>query len=175
MYGVLVATSEASKVALAVVGALVALATLVKGVLELRSQGRQHRAEYFLKMMNSFLRNDEYLAIYHLLHTKDEDAVRHMSRVQRVRYMGFVEEVALLVKSNLVPRGVAHYMLGRVPIEAADSEAFMHDINPEELHWKLFFHFVGEMRELVAPSTSTRRLRGLRARSLAACSAWCGR
>ena len=60
--------------------------------------------------------------------------------------LGFVEDVALLVRSGLISREVAYYMFGYYPLRAAESKALMREVNPQSQYWQLFVHFISDMR-----------------------------
>jgi hypothetical protein len=143
---------------IAAVGAAIALATLGRGVIELRAQGRQRRAEYFLKMIERFFSDDRYLRITVLLDAEDEASMGRVSWGERREFLGFVEEVALLVNSKLISPEIAYYMFGYYPILATKSKAFMRDINADSPYWTLFFAFVKQMQELEASPPGHQKL-----------------
>lgn len=133
---------------IAAVGALAAIGALVRAGLEFQAQGRQRRAEHFLKMMERFFVNERFLKLCNLLDQEDEVAIGELPWEDRREFLGFVEEVAILVNSKLIPRKIAYYMFGYYPILAADSAAFMGTVNDDSPYWAVFFDFVGQMREL---------------------------
>jgi hypothetical protein len=57
---------------IASLGATIALGTLIKAMLEYRSQGRQQRAEYFLRMMERSFSDERPLEVCELLDAEDE-------------------------------------------------------------------------------------------------------
>jgi hypothetical protein len=133
---------------IAVVGLAVGLATLFRAVLEFRAQGRQRRAEFFLKMMERFFSDQRFLQICALLDAEDEEGLAAISWPERREFLGFIEEVALLVNSKLISREIASYMFGYYPLRAAESGALMGGVNANSPYWRLFFTFVAEMKEL---------------------------
>lgn len=132
------------------IAAVAALITAWRATAEYKAQGRQRRAEFFLRMMDRFLADESFLEILELLRRRDEDGLARIERTRCIQYLGFIEEVALLVNSGLVPNGVAGYMFGSVPIQASESPAFMRDITPGSPGWTLFFDFVAKMKECQA-------------------------
>lgn len=133
---------------IAAAGALAAIGTLVRAVLEFQAQGRQRRAEHFLAMMERFFANERFLKLCDLLDEEDETAISELPWEDRREFLGLVEEVAILMNSKLIPCKIAYYMFGYYPMRAADSPAFMDTVNDNSPYWVVFFDFVGQMRAL---------------------------
>ncbi|HEV7616138.1 MAG TPA: hypothetical protein VGO36_07895 [Solirubrobacterales bacterium] len=145
---------------IAAVAALAAIGGLFRAVLEFQAQGRQRRAEYFLAVTERFFSNEQFLAICTLLDERDEGAIAQLPWSLRREFIGFVEEVALLVNSGLISREIAYYMLGYYPLRAVESPAFMHGVNWDSQYWAVFFDFISSMRRLeeFPPPTKAFRL-----------------
>jgi hypothetical protein len=135
---------------IAAAAALAAIGTLFKAVLEFQAQGRQRRVEYFLKVTEKFFSDERFLDICTLLDEGDEAAIAQLPWSLRREFIGFVEEVALLVNSGLISSEIAYYMLGYYPMRAEESSAFMRDVNRKSQYWDVFFNFVHAMRRLEA-------------------------
>ena len=139
-------TADIWKIAITGSGVLVGLLTLIKGVIEYIKQGTTKRAEIFLNMRTR-LREDEGLAkICDLLET-DDIALREISLVERDRFTGFFEELALLHNSRLISREVTLYMFGYFAIRCAESDNFWYGLNKTQPLWSAFFDFANQMKE----------------------------
>jgi hypothetical protein len=57
------------------------------------------------------------------------------------KFLTFIEEISLLVESELLDGDVAYYMFGYYATCARDGVHFNVGINAEEEHWRLFHHF----------------------------------
>ena len=149
--------------AVAAAAASIALATLIKALIEYRQQGRQKRADRFFELRERLKGREEFLRLAALL---DDGAVGDASgqaanrelqdtpfRVKR-EYLGLFEEVALAVNSGLVDVRVAHYMFGYYAILCQDSDAFWSGVNRLSPYWALFNDFCEQMRELRAEFAS---------------------
>jgi hypothetical protein len=141
------------------VGAAVAIGALLRAVFEYRAQGRQRRAEHFLKMMERFNGEDRFRTLCDLLDHGDEAAIGRLPWSDRRDFLGFAEEVAILMNSKLIPERIAYYMFGYYPLRASESPAFMGTVNPDSPYWVLFFDFVNRMASLEASPPSTPSLR----------------
>jgi hypothetical protein len=135
---------------LGAVGGIVALGTLYYAGLEYRRRGRQQRAENLLRMMERYLSDERFLQICDLLDARDEDRLSDLKWGSKRVFLGFVEEVALLVNSKLIPREIAYYMLAYYPLRARESGAFMAEVDPDSQYWQVFNEFTREMEQLEA-------------------------
>src|ERR1043166_6047674 len=113
-------TSEDWKTLAAIVGAAIALATLIKGVIEYTEQGAQKRVDRFLEMRRRFKENQTFTSICALLE-HDDEALRDVAFHAKRDFLGFFEEVALLVNSGLIRPQVAHYMFGYYALKCWES------------------------------------------------------
>jgi|SRR5215218_754317 len=144
---------------IAAIGAFAAVGTLFRAVIEFQALGRQRRAEHFLKMMERFFANERFLLLCDLLDEGDETAIGALPWSDRREFLGFVEEVAILMNSKLIPSRIAYYMFGYYPLLAARSPAFMGTVNRASQYWAVFFDFVDTMSELENSPPSPKRFR----------------
>lgn len=126
---------------------VVALTTFLTGVLEYVRQGHQHRAQNFVQMRRRFLETPEYRRILDQL-AIDSPTLKEESVQEKRNFVGFLEEVALMVNSRLIKREVAHYMFGYYVVLTSKSENFWHGLDRESQYWTVFREFAAEMDEL---------------------------
>lgn len=144
---------------IAAVGAAVAVGALIRAVWEYREQGRQRRAEYFLKMIERFFSDKRFTKLCKLLDEQDEAAISRVPWEDRREFIGFIEEVALLMYSNLLPRKIVYYMFSYYPLRAWESSGFMRDVNKSSTYWIVFVDFVKQMQEFEASPPQVREFR----------------
>src|ERR1700710_2074371 len=94
-----------------ILAGLVGFITFFSGVLEYGRQGRYKRAEQFVHMRRRFLETPLFQDILTLL-PADSVNLTKIPVQDRRNFVGFLEEVALMVNSRLIDRRVAHYMFG---------------------------------------------------------------
>ena len=135
----------------------VGLVTFFTGVLEYVRQGRQHRAQNFVQMRRRFLETPQYREILDLL-ANDDPKLREASVQEKRNFVGFLEEVALMVNSNLIRREVAHYMFGYYVLLTAKSEHFWENLDRSSRYWTLFRAFAEDMAELERVTESRKDL-----------------
>lgn len=142
-----------------VLAGVIALTTFLSGVLEYSRQGRSRRAEHFVDMRRRFLENDSFRQLLNLL-PGDDVRLKEVSNQERRNFIGFLEEVALMVNSRIIRREVAHYMFGYYVGLAAKSENLWIGLDKESVYWTVFRQFAKSLSEVkrAAPDPSTIRV-----------------
>ncbi|MFA7257061.1 MAG: hypothetical protein WC047_05755 [Kiritimatiellales bacterium] len=131
----------------AIIGAIVGLAALLKGVIEYSCQGAQKRAEHFLTMRKRLKENTQFKEICALLETNDP-ALREIPFKEKRDFLGYFEEVAILMNSRLISKHVAHYMFAYYAIRCWESGNFWNSVNRNSIYWMVFGDFVERMNKL---------------------------
>ncbi|MBX3120233.1 MAG: hypothetical protein KF784_14300 [Fimbriimonadaceae bacterium] len=127
-----------------IVAGAVALITLIRGVREYAHQGRERRAVQFVNMRRRFLETVEYQQILELLRT-DDPRLTQIPHQQRRNFIGFLEEIALMMNSQLIRPEIAHYMFGYYVRMANHSEYLWHELERPSIYWEVFRTFAGSM------------------------------
>lgn len=130
-----------------ILAGVIALTTFLSGVLEYGRQGRSRRAEHFVEMRRRFLEDDSFRQTLNLL-ARDDARLRELSIQDRRNFIGFFEEVALMVNSRIIRREVAHYMFGYYVGLAARSENLWEGLDKESEYWTVFREFAATLREV---------------------------
>ena len=130
-----------------VAGGVIALITFFNGAVEYARQGHQARAQHFVQMRRRFLETPQYREILDLLAT-DDPALRTVSIQEKRNFVGFLEEVALMVNSRIIRREVAHYMFGYYVLLCQRSENFWVGLDRNSVYWSVFRRFAGDMQSL---------------------------
>jgi hypothetical protein len=128
------------------VGVAATAVGLLMGYLEYLRQGRQRRAEKYFELVREFAKFDEVLD---LLRT-DSPRLRKLKPWQRERFLGFYEDLALLIHSGLIQEHLAFYTFGYWLEKAWNSKNFWQDPrNREDGYWFLLrqLHFRMKQRE----------------------------
>ena len=94
---------------------------LIKGGIEYVLQGSQKRAELFMSMQQRLKEITELNTISEMLELRSP-SLRSMPFKDKSVFLCFFEEVALMMKSNLIKKDVAHYMFGYYAIRCWDSD-----------------------------------------------------
>jgi hypothetical protein len=141
-----------------IIGVIIALGTLMVGVYGYFHQGRQNRAEHFTEMRRKFAEDTRFQTIKDLLVTDDPE-LEKIPLKDKVDYLGFFEEIALMTRSGLISTEIAHYMFAYYAIRCWESDRFWtqqaagsggqyYAIDRNSGYWILFKNFVDEMQEI---------------------------
>lgn len=136
-----------------VIGGAAALVTLAVGLVEYGKRNEERKAVTFVEMRRRFLENPEFQAILLLLDT-DDPALAQIPLQRRRNFLGFLEELALLVRSKAIRPEVAHYMFGRYVRLAERSVNLWSGMDRDDPFWALFRLYAaeGERFEIVPES-----------------------
>jgi hypothetical protein len=129
------------------VGALVAIATFVKAIAEFTRQGAQKRAELFKELRHYFRDNEQFLIIMEML-ASNNSQLANLPYKDKADFIGFYEEIAILMNSRLIEKHIAHYMFSYYAIRCWENEYFWAGLNRNAAYWELFKHFVKDMKNL---------------------------
>jgi hypothetical protein len=138
-----------------VVAGIVALTTFLSGVLEYARQGHNRRAENFLHMRRRFLETPLFRDISNMLQT-DDPRLRDLELQDRRNYVGFLEEVALMVESKLLAEEVAHIMFGYYVLLVDRSQHLWDGLDRTGRYWTVFRRFASKMGAMEAAPVPTR-------------------
>ena len=131
----------------ALIVSVVALGTLIKGTWEYGKQGTLKRAELFFQMEERYTK---FLYLFDMLDHQDDEKIRNqlesLSFEKILDFLGFYEELAMMVESGLIRRAVAHYMYGYYAIACWDSDAFWNEEDRNDPYWCLFKNFVEQSK-----------------------------
>jgi hypothetical protein len=130
-----------------IIGAIIAVLTFLKGMIEYIKQGSQKRAEHFNIMRIKFKENAVFKEICDLLECDDEK-LTSIKFADKRDFLGFFEEIALMMNSKIIKKEVAHYMFGYYAIRCWKSRKFWTNVNKESNYWQLFNKFVTIMLEI---------------------------
>jgi hypothetical protein len=132
-----------------VIAVLLALITLIKGVIEYAHQGAQKRAERFIEMRKRLKDNKTFKEICSMLNDNDPKLLQ-IERQEKMDFLGFFEEIALMLNSGLIKKEVAHYMFGYYVIQCWESNNFWNTVSRDGTYWVVFKEFVKEMEKMEA-------------------------
>jgi len=135
------------KDAATLIGSAVALFTLFKSMLEYKKQGTLKRAELFFDMEERYTK---FLYLFDMLdHQDNEEIIKKLQSLpfgQKLDFLGFYEQLAMMVESGLIRRTVAHYMYGYYAIACWESDSFWNEEDRNDPYWHLFENFVEQSK-----------------------------
>lgn len=129
-----------------IVAGVITLITFMTGVFQYVRQGKQTRAAQFVEMRRRFLEDPSFREICNLLAT-DDPALREVPVQERRNFVGFFEEVALMVNSGILKPKVAHYMFGYYVLLVDGSTHFWEGLDRSSEYWAVFRSFAAVMKQ----------------------------
>ena len=127
-------------------GVGIAAFAFVKAMLEYKQQGVQKRAQSYFDLERKFLEDKDLREICILLDT-DNTKLIEIPNERKLQFLGFYEQVALMLNSKLIESEVAHYMFGYYAVRCIDSVNFWNGEDKDSPYWALFRHFADRMKE----------------------------
>lgn len=116
---------------------VVALTTFWFGLLQYRRENHNRRAEQFVSLRRRFLEDPLFREILNML-PHDDPKLAQISIQDRRNFLGFLEELALMVNSGLIKPEVARYMFGYYVCLANSSVHIWSGLDKESVYWTVF-------------------------------------
>ena len=141
------------EIIIAISSVIFAAITTIFGLYQYHTQIKQKRAEYFIEMRHKLKDTEPFKKICELIFV-DGEKLKQVPPQDKRDFLGFLEEVALMLNSGLIDKKVAHYMFGNYAIKCWKSENFWLGPDSKEQivrsgrYWSLFRNFKDEMEEL---------------------------
>ncbi|MBB3103811.1 hypothetical protein [Azomonas macrocytogenes] len=129
----------------AIVGLGVAIWGIYKGYIEFHLQGKQRRAEIFLKKQSEYFGNKSFCELRYLL-GRDDEKLKDIAFEDKRAYLTFFEEIAVLKNSGLINPDLTYYMFGYYATQCLESKNFWLDLNKQDIFWNVFLRFSTEMK-----------------------------
>lgn len=131
---------------------LISLGTLIvltvatiKGLREYRSSIKQKRLELYLKLRERFEEDDLIRDIIHLIE-ENSDKLHDLTKKEKFHYVGFFEDVAIIVKAKELNKNLAFYMFGYCAIKCYECDKFWEkNIEKKSDYWSVFKNFATDM------------------------------
>lgn len=137
---------ETIKIIATVIGSIIGIITLMKGIYEYILQGRQKRAEYYQKMKDKFRTEEKLKNIHEMIEKHKKGEELKIDIVAKFYYVGFFEEVALATNSNLIKFNVAYHMFGHYAIDLKKNKEFWNNESlKDEQYWVIFTKFINDI------------------------------
>ena len=129
-------------------GIIASALSFSKGIYEYIRQGNEKRALNFFKLEHEFFSNQSNVLICKLIEDDSSDLLI-ISYEDKVKFLGFMEQIALLVNSKLLSLEVACYVYGYYVLKCNDSVNFWsNNMDKGSEFWNLFFSFLKKIEQI---------------------------
>lgn len=130
-----------------VVAGIATLAGFLAAITEYARQGHARRAEHFVELRRRFLDTPSFQPILRLLDA-DDPGLAEIPLQDRRNFLGFLEEVQLMVDSHLIRPDVARTMFGRYVALADASRNLWSGLDRQDPYWRVFRRMVSAQRTM---------------------------
>lgn len=118
-----------------------------KDLLDKEISAKLNRTEFFLDQHRRLFDNSELYEVTSLLDADDRKLASEDMWDKKRKFLTFIEEIALLVRSDQINKDVAYYMFGYYSRCAMRGVNFRVGIDPSAEHWGLFYDFTKNYEE----------------------------
>lgn len=157
MIKIITENKDAFTILLSSIGGFLALFTFIKAILEYKLQGRQKRIDLFDKY-KSRLQNDPVINNINSLLENDDITLMLTPKIDKYKFLGCYEEIAIAINSGLIKTQVAHYIFGYFALRCWESKNFWTGINKNSYYWSVFKEFVEKMDKLEQKNISPNKI-----------------
>jgi hypothetical protein len=141
-----------------IVGGVATLAGFMAALSEYARQNHARRAEHFAALRRRFLETPSFQPILASL-ADDHPRLAEVPLQDRRNFLGFFEEIQLMVDSRLVKPEVAHIMFGRYVRMADDSRHLWAGLEKGDRYWAIFRRMAADTQRREALPTPAKPLR----------------
>ena len=128
--------------------AFASLATGVSFIISALNYGllvKQKRLELYVAYRQKLRESADFRIIMSLLE-EDDVKLRDEPSINRYQFLGFYEDISIMMKSGLINPHIVHYMFSYYALRCWESTNFWDKINKESMYWVEFRNFVNEMK-----------------------------
>lgn len=141
-----------------VVAGVATLAGFMAAIAEYARQNHARRAEHFVGLRRRFLETPSFQPILLRLDA-DSPELADIPLQDRRNFIGFLEEVQLMVDSGLVRSEVAHTMFGRYVHLVDISKSIWKGLDRDDRYWSIFRRLAENQRMMESRSLGVKPLR----------------
>ena len=136
-------------------GVVVAFFVLIRGFYEYKHKIALECANKFLQMRTKFKETEPYCKIYPLMNATERKKKESKEKLENLKareiydFVGFFEELALMMNSKLIPKKVVFYFFGYyILLTRKMTKYFLSNEELKDPLWSVFVDLSDEMRKI---------------------------
>jgi hypothetical protein len=131
-----------------ITGVIVSFTLLLLALVQYRKAEKQKSAEHFFKLRDKYNTDATFVKIREIIDSPDNRDIssREINIDDKRKFLGFYEEIAIMVKSGLIKEELAFYMFGYYAVRCNKMDAFTSYINEDKEYWEIFSEFAAKMK-----------------------------
>jgi hypothetical protein len=133
----------------AIVGVIALIVTVVRAAIEYSKQNLLARFEKYEELSKDWSDDKDVQEIIVLLDDDPQGKLAKIHPSKKVAFVGYYEEIALMLESGLLKKRIAYYMFGYHTIRCYENKSFWtEDMEIESQYWSLFRRFAKQMKKI---------------------------
>jgi hypothetical protein len=133
----------------AIVGMIALIVTVFRALYEYSKQNRLARFEKYENLSKGWSEDKDIQEMIVLLDNDPEGKLVNIPSSKKEAFVGFYEEIALMLESGILKQQIAYYMFGYHTIRCYESKDFWtKDMDLEGPYWTLFRRFAKQMKKI---------------------------
>jgi hypothetical protein len=106
------------------------------------------RFEKYAELSDNWVEDKNIQTIIKLLDDDPKHTLRTLSFDKKEAFVGFYEEIALMLYSGLLKKQIAFYMFGYYTIRCDESADFWRTLDKNKYYWSLFRRLANDMQKI---------------------------
>jgi len=139
-------TLEDLKNLVTILGIFGTVGVFIKGIFEFSRQNAMRRLELFQSMRKRFEESPSIKRVRDALESDGKDAFATLTKNDKVDFLAFYEDLALMVDTRMMRFDIAQYWFSFYVIMANDEDAFWVGLDPNLPYWKVVRQFAAKMK-----------------------------
>jgi hypothetical protein len=133
----------------AIVGIIALIVTVIRAALDYSKQNLLARFEKYEELSKDWSDDKEIQEIIVLLDDDPQGKLATIHPSKKEAFVGYYEEIALMLESGLLKKRIAYYMFGYHTIRCYENKNFWtDDMEFESPYWSLFRRFAEQMKRI---------------------------
>ena len=110
---------------------------------------KQKRAEHFFKLREKYNSDPIFVKIRAIIDSPQDKSIssKEIPVDDKRKFLGFYEEIAIMVNSKVIKEELAFYMFGYYIIKCTELEAFRAYIDEDKQYWGVLTRFIIKMKD----------------------------
>ena len=133
----------------AIVGVIAFLFTVARALYEYSKQNRLTRFDKYEELSKNWSSDEGVQEIIALLDHDPEHKLADLETSKKQDFVGYYEEIALMLESAILKKRIAYYMFGYHTIRCYESKDFWTpEMELQSPYWSLFRRFAEQMKKI---------------------------
>jgi hypothetical protein len=132
---------EEIKIIITIISGLIAIISIMKALLEYSKKNQLDRAKVYIELRKRFKETDNFATIISYLDSGDK-RLATIDISDKLKFLGFLEEVALMVNSGLLNKKIANQSFGFYIRRAWENQYMWWEGNHKDSEYRILLHWL---------------------------------